>query len=43
MIFEGGAFGDMIRRLGHEDGALMNVISAPVKETSESCLDPSSK
>lgn len=33
MIFEGGAFGDMIRRLGHEDGAFINGISAPVKET----------
>ena len=35
MVLGGGAFG---RCLGHEDGALMNGISALIKETPESPL-----
>ena len=38
MVLEGGAFG---RCLGHEGGALMNGISALIKETPESFFVPS--
>ena len=37
MVLEGGAFG---RWLGHEGGALMNAISALIKETPKSSLAP---
>ena len=38
MVVEGRAFG---RWLGHEGGALMNGINAPIKETPEGSLAPS--
>ena len=38
IVFGEGAFG---KALGHEDGALMNAISALIKKTPESSLAPS--